>query len=137
MKQRLVLYNIHTDHVMIRLEPKYLIEGKVVMLKCRVFGGETSPFRMGHVCRMVRHIAMVSIGVEAQPEPTLEFGSVANTWNIPMADTTHTTSCPATNGLLCGLNALAGSLFKDFELCVGAFQTHLKVDEWEIIWGFW
>jgi len=43
VKERLELHNLHTDHVMIRSEFKYLIGAKVVMLKCRVFGGKTGP----------------------------------------------------------------------------------------------
>jgi hypothetical protein len=50
------------------------------MLKCRVFGGKTGPFPVGRVFRVVRTVAMVRIWVEPEPEPTWEFGPVANTW---------------------------------------------------------
>jgi len=36
-------HNLRTDRVMIRSDLKYLIRGKVVMLKCRDFGGKTGP----------------------------------------------------------------------------------------------
>jgi len=49
------------------------------MLKCRVFGGETGPFPMGWVCRVVRPVARVRFQVEPEPEPTREFGPVAHT----------------------------------------------------------
>jgi len=61
--ERQELHNPLTDHVLIRSEPKYLIEGKVVKLKCGVFP-------------MVRPVATVRFRVEPQPEPTLEFGPV-------------------------------------------------------------
>ena len=37
------LHNLCTDHVTIRSDVKYLIEGEVVQLKLRVFGGKTGP----------------------------------------------------------------------------------------------
>ena len=43
VKQRVEMHNLHTDHVMIRSELKYLIGAKVVNLKCRVFAGKTGP----------------------------------------------------------------------------------------------
>ena len=51
------------------------------MLKCRVFGGKTGPFPVGLVFGVVRSIAMVRFRVEPEPEPTREFGPVANTTN--------------------------------------------------------
>jgi len=79
VKEWVDLHNLCTDHIMIRSELKYLIGGIVVMLKCRVFGGETGPFPVGRVFRVVRPVATVQFRVEPQPEPTREFGPVANT----------------------------------------------------------
>jgi len=39
VQERLELHNLRTDHIMIRSELKYLIGGKVVMLKSRVLWG--------------------------------------------------------------------------------------------------
>jgi len=58
VNERVDLHNLHTDHVMIRSELKYLIGGKVVMLKCQVFRGKTGPFPVGWGCRVIRPIAM-------------------------------------------------------------------------------
>jgi len=79
VKERVELHNLRTDHVMIRSELKYSIGGKVVMLKCRVFGGKTGPFPVGRVFRVVRPVATVRFRAEPDPEPTREFGPVANT----------------------------------------------------------
>jgi len=49
VKERLKLHNLHTDHVMIRSELKYLFGSKDVWLKCRVFGGKTGPIAMVRV----------------------------------------------------------------------------------------
>jgi hypothetical protein len=49
------------------------------MFKCRVFGGKTGPFPVGRVFRVVRPVATVRFRVEPDPEPTREFGPVANT----------------------------------------------------------
>jgi len=78
-KERVELHNLCTDHVMIRSELKYLIGGKVVMLKCQVFGGKTGPFPVGRVFRVLRPVATVRFRVEPEPEPTWEFWPVANT----------------------------------------------------------
>jgi hypothetical protein len=79
VKERVELYNLCTDHVMIRSELTYLIGVKVVMLKCQVFGGKTSTFPVGRVVHGVRPIATVRFRVEPEPEPTQEFGPGANT----------------------------------------------------------
>jgi hypothetical protein len=79
VKEGLKLDNLHTDHVMIRSELKYLIGAKIVDLKCRVFGGKTAPFPTVRVFRVVRPVATVRFRVELNPEPTREFGPVANT----------------------------------------------------------
>jgi len=79
VKESVELHNLHTDHVMIRSELKYLIGGKVVMLKYRVFDGQTGPFLVGQVFRMVRPVATVRFRVEPKPELTREFEPVANT----------------------------------------------------------
>jgi hypothetical protein len=47
VKEGLKLDNLHTDHVMIRSELKYLIGAKIVDFKCRVFGGKTAPISYG------------------------------------------------------------------------------------------
>jgi len=73
------LDNLHTDHVMIRSELKYLIGAKIVDLKCRVFRGKTAPFPTVRVLCVVKPIAMVRFRMEPNPELTLEFGPVANT----------------------------------------------------------
>ena len=49
------------------------------MLKCWVFVGKTGPFPMGWVFRVVRPIATVLFRVKPEPEPTRQFGPVANT----------------------------------------------------------
>jgi len=41
VNERLELHNLHTDHVTVQSELKYLIEAKVVMFKFQVFGGKT------------------------------------------------------------------------------------------------
>jgi len=79
VKERPELHNLRTDHVMIQSDLKFSIGGKVVVLKCRVFGGKTGPFPMGRVFRVVRPVATVRVRVEPEPEPTREFGPVANT----------------------------------------------------------
>ena len=79
VKEGLKLDNLRTDHVMIRSELKYLIRVKIVDLKCRVFGGKTAPFPTVRVFRVLRPVATVRFRVEPNPEPTGEFGSVANT----------------------------------------------------------
>ena len=79
MKERLKLHNLRTDHVVIRSELKYLIGAKMVNFKCRVFGGKTAPFPMVRVFRVVRPMATVRVRVEPDPEPTRQFGPVANT----------------------------------------------------------
>jgi hypothetical protein len=79
VKERLELDNLRTDHVMIRSELKYLIGAKIVDLKCWVFGGKTAPFPRVQVFHLVRPVATVRFHVEPNPEPTREFGPVANT----------------------------------------------------------
>jgi len=83
VKEWVVLYNLHTDHVKIRSELKYLIGGKVVVLKCRDFGGKTGPFPVGWVFRGVKPVAMVWFQAERELEKTWEFGPVANTICYP------------------------------------------------------
>jgi len=79
VKEGLKLVNLSTDHVMIQSELEYLIGAKIVDLKCRVFGGKTAAFRAVRVFRVVRPVATVRFRVEPNPEPTREFGPVANT----------------------------------------------------------
>ena len=65
VKERLELHNLHSDYIMIRSELKYLIGGKVVMLKCWVLCGNP--------------LQQLGSGLEPDPEPNREFGTVANT----------------------------------------------------------
>jgi hypothetical protein len=78
VKEGLKLDNLHTDHVMIQSELKYIIGAKIVDLKCRDFGCKTAPFPMVQVFRVVRPGATVRVRVEPNPEPTREFQPVAN-----------------------------------------------------------
>jgi len=80
VNERLELHNLPTDRVMIRSELKYLIGGKVVLLKCRVFVGKTCPFPIGQVFHVVEPVAKVRFRVEPEPELTRESGHVANTF---------------------------------------------------------
>jgi len=50
-----------------------------VDFKGLVFGGKTIPDPMVQVFRMVRQVATVRFRVEPYPEPTRQFGPVANT----------------------------------------------------------
>jgi len=79
VKAQLKLHNLRTDHVTIRSELKYLIGAKIVDLKWRVFGVKTSPFPTVRVFGVVRPVATVRFWVEPDPEPTWDFGPVANT----------------------------------------------------------
>ena len=81
MKEQVELHNLRTDDAMTRSELKYLIRGKVVMLKFRVFGSKTGPFPVGRVFRVVRPVATVRFWVEPELEPTREFRPVAYTNN--------------------------------------------------------
>jgi len=78
MKEQVEPHNLCFDHVLIRSELKYLIRGNIVRLNCRVFGGKTSPFAVGRVFCVVRHVATVRFWVESEPEPTRQFGTIAN-----------------------------------------------------------
>jgi len=79
VQEGLKLGNLRTDHVMIRSELKYLDGAKIVDFKCWVFGGKPAPFPTVRVFCMVRPVATVQFRVEPNPEPTREFGPVANT----------------------------------------------------------
>ena len=68
---------------MIQSELKYLIGGKIVNLKCRVFGGKTGPFPMVLVVRVVRPVATVRFRVELYPEPTREIRPGAHINCVP------------------------------------------------------
>jgi hypothetical protein len=50
-----------------------------VNLICQVFGGKTGPMATFWVFGVVRPVATVRFRVELYPEPTREFGPVANT----------------------------------------------------------
>jgi hypothetical protein len=79
VKEGLKLDNLRTDHVMIRSELQYLIGAKIVDLKCRVFGSKIAPIPTVRVIRVVRPVSTVRFQVEPNPEPTREFGPIANT----------------------------------------------------------
>jgi hypothetical protein len=79
VKERVELHNLHTDHISIPSELKYLLGGKVVKLICWVIGGKTRPFPLGRVFHLVRPIATVWFVMEWEPELTREFGPVAHT----------------------------------------------------------
>ena len=51
-------------------------------LKCRVVGGKTGLFPTSWVFRVIRPVATVRFQVEPDPEPTRQFGPVANTTPI-------------------------------------------------------
>jgi hypothetical protein len=95
---------------MIRSEFKDLIGGQVVMLKCRVFGGKTGPFPVGRVFRGVRPVATVWFRVEPEPEPTPEFGLVANTSSASAF--THIRSI--------------GSLYREYGLCQRRYTSSIN-----------
>jgi hypothetical protein len=77
--ERLRLPNLHTDHVMIQSEVKYLIGATIVNLRCRIVRGKTGPVPIVRVLRVVRPVSTVQFRVELYPELTLEFGPIANT----------------------------------------------------------
>ena len=79
MKERIKLHNLHIDHVMIQSELKYLIGAKLVVLKCRVFGGKTGPIATVQVFIWYDPLQRFGCGSESYPDPTQEFGTVANT----------------------------------------------------------
>jgi hypothetical protein len=79
VKEQLIVHNLHTDHVMIRSELKYVIGGTIVNLKSRVFGGKTGPFPTVQVVCVVRPIAMVRFRVEPFLDPAREYGPLAKT----------------------------------------------------------
>jgi hypothetical protein len=79
VKEQVELHNLHTDHVMIRSELKYLIGVKVVLLDCWVFSGNSGPFLVGRVFRVVRPVATVRVRVSPESEPTREIGPGVNT----------------------------------------------------------
>ena len=101
VKERLKLHNLLTDHVVIRSELKYLIGAKMVNFKCRVFGGKAAPFPTVRVFRVVRPVATVRIRVEPDPEPTRQFGPVANTSPSPGQEATSYPNWVTSAGLLC------------------------------------
>jgi len=49
VKERLKLHNLHVDDLMIRSELRYIIGAKLVVMKCGVFGGKTSPIPTGQI----------------------------------------------------------------------------------------
>jgi hypothetical protein len=73
------MHNLHTDHVTIQSELKFLIGAKVVMLICRVFGGKTGLIAIVQVFVWYDRLQLFGSGSEPDLEPTQEFGTVANT----------------------------------------------------------
>ena len=55
-----------------------------MVLKCRVFGGETGPFPMSQDFHVLRPIATVQFRVEPELEPTREVGPVVDTTVDPV-----------------------------------------------------
>jgi len=100
VKKRLDLHNLHTDHIMIQSELKYLIGGKVVMLKCPVLCGNP--------------LQRFGSGLEPDPEPNQEFGPLGNTRciqeHVRMLWQSLTALCKASGG--------AGSIWKYLEAVV-------------------
>jgi hypothetical protein len=78
VKGQLELHNLRTHHLTRSSELKYLIRGKVVILKCQVFGGKTGQFPMGPVFCVVRPVATVWFRVEPGQKPIREFEPIAN-----------------------------------------------------------
>ena len=70
MKEQPNPHNLHTDHVMIPSELKYLIDAKIMNLKCRVFSGRSS------------HFQWTGIFVWYDPLPRSSFG-LNHTQNLP------------------------------------------------------
>jgi hypothetical protein len=58
-KERVELHTLHTDHVTIRSQLKYLIGGNGVLLRWLVIGGKTGPSPVSRVFGVVRPIATV------------------------------------------------------------------------------
>ena len=108
MNERVEQHNLSTDHVMIQSELKYLIGGKVVMLKCQVFGGKTCPFPVGRVFCVVRTVATVGFQVKLEPEPTWEVGPVANTTPSISASQTHLCTINQMSQTWCTRNLVPG-----------------------------
>jgi len=71
VKERLELQNLHTDHVTIQSELNYLIVAKVVMFKCRVFGGKTGPVATVRVFVWYSPLQRFGSGSNPNPEPLL------------------------------------------------------------------
>ena len=106
--ERLKVHNVRTDHVMVQSELRYLIGAKIVNLKCLVSGGKTSPFPTALVFHVVRPVAMVRCRLEPDPEPTRQFGPVANTTHV----TLYLSTVELTSGvLLSPWQPLPGSIF--------------------------
>jgi len=84
VKERIKLYNLRIDHVTIRSELRYFIGAKLMMLKCRVFGGKTGPIATVRVFVWKDLFQRFGSQSELQPEWTRRFGTVPNTSrNIP------------------------------------------------------
>ena len=79
MKELVKLHNLRTDHVTIRSELKYLIGAKVVRLKCRVYDVKTGPIATVRVFVWQDPLQWFGSGFDPDPQPTCEFGTVANT----------------------------------------------------------
>jgi hypothetical protein len=89
VNEQVAQHSLHIDHLMIRSELKYLIGGKVGMLKWRVCGAKTGPFPEHRVFHAVRPISTVQMQVELEPEPTRHFGPVGNHCLVPVTKYTN------------------------------------------------
>jgi len=66
---RLDLHNLRNDDVTIRSERKYSILAKVVMLKCRVFGGKIGPIATVQVFVWLSPLQRFSSSSNHNPKP--------------------------------------------------------------------
>jgi hypothetical protein len=67
---------------MIQSEFKHLIGAKVVMLKCRVFGGKTGTIATVQVFVWSDPLQRFGSRSELDPELTREFATIANTTHL-------------------------------------------------------
>jgi hypothetical protein len=107
VKEPLKLSNLHTDHVTIQSELKYLFGAKNVNFKCRVIGVKTSPFPTVQVFYVVRPIATVWVRVEPYPELTRDIRTCYQ----------HYLHQSNTHPILAGLDLDCGSILLYLHLC--------------------
>jgi hypothetical protein len=78
VKERLILYNLHTDHVMMWSELKDLNADRIVRSKCRVVCGTTAPIAIVWDNMRKSPWQRSSSGLGPDPDLTREYGPVAN-----------------------------------------------------------